>query len=58
ISAFTIAFAAGQIVGPTLTGWISDGAGGLARGLVASAVTLWIGGALASRQRPLDPAVR
>jgi predicted MFS family arabinose efflux permease len=58
ISAFTIAFAAGQIVGPTLTGWISDGAGGLARGLVASAVTLWIAAALASRQRPLDPAVR
>ena len=43
ISAFTIAFALGQIVGPTVTGWISDGAGGLARGLVASAITLWVG---------------
>ncbi|VTU12793.1 D-galactonate transporter [Variovorax sp. SRS16] len=53
ISAFTIVFAFGQIVGPTVTGWISDGAGGLARGLVASAVTLWMGAALASRQRPL-----
>ncbi len=53
ISAFTIAFALGQIVGPTVTGWISDGAGGLARGLVVSAVTLWIGSALASRQKPL-----
>ena len=53
ISAFTIAFALGQIVGPTVTGWISDGAGGLARGLVVSAITLWIGAALASRQKPL-----
>lgn len=53
ISAFTIVFALGQIVGPTLTGWISDGAGGLARGLVASAVTLWVGALLASRQKPL-----
>lgn len=53
ISAFTIIFALGQIVGPTVTGWISDGPGGLARGLVASAITLWAGAALASRQRPL-----
>lgn len=53
ISAFTIIFALGQIVGPTVTGWISDGAGGLARGLVASAAALWIGAALAWRQRPL-----
>ena len=56
ISAFTIVFALGQIVGPTLAGWISDGAGGLARGLVASAVALWIGAALAARQRPLGGA--
>ncbi len=53
ISAFTIVFAFGQIVGPTVTGWIADGPGGLARGLVASAITLWVGAALASRQRPL-----
>lgn len=53
ISAFTIVFALGQIVGPTLTGWISDGSGGLARGLVASAMTLWAGALLASRQKPL-----
>ncbi|MEJ8821991.1 YbfB/YjiJ family MFS transporter [Variovorax humicola] len=51
ISAFTIAFALGQIVGPTVTGWIADGPGGLARGLVVSAGTLWLGAALASRQR-------
>ncbi len=38
ISAFTIIFAAGQIVGPTIVGWIADGAGGLQRGLLFSAV--------------------
>jgi predicted MFS family arabinose efflux permease len=54
ISAFTIVFALGQIVGPTLTGWISDGSGGLARGLVASAGILWAGALLASRQKPLQ----
>lgn len=51
ISAFTIVFALGQIVGPTVTGWISDGRGGLAGGLVASALTLWLGALLAWRQR-------
>ncbi len=55
ISAFTIIFAFGQIVGPMVAGWISDGPGGLGRGLVASAVTLWLGAALAWRQRPLRP---
>ncbi|WP_334187753.1 YbfB/YjiJ family MFS transporter [Noviherbaspirillum sp.] len=54
ISMFTIVFAAGQIVGPTVVGWISDGAGGLQRGLVFSAVALLIGAALASRQQPLQ----
>ncbi len=53
ISAFTIVFAAGQIVGPTVVGWIADGPGGLARGLVFSACALWLGAALAWRQRPL-----
>ena len=53
ISAFTIVFAAGQIVGPTIVGWIADGPGGLARGLVFSACALWIGAALAWRQKPL-----
>jgi predicted MFS family arabinose efflux permease len=56
ISMFTIVFAAGQIVGPTVTGWISDGAGGLARGLVASAIALWMGAVLASRQHALQEA--
>lgn len=55
ISAFTIVFAAGQIVGPTVVGFIADSAGGLARGLVVSALTLWLGTALAWRQKPLPP---
>ncbi|KIQ23424.1 MFS transporter [Variovorax paradoxus] len=57
ISLFTIVFALGQIVGPTVTGWISDGPGGLARGLVASAIALWLGAVLASRQHALKEAV-
>ena len=55
ISAFTTVFAAGQIVGPTVVGWIADGAGGLERGLVFSACALWVGAALALRQRALAP---
>jgi predicted MFS family arabinose efflux permease len=53
ISAFTIVFAAGQIVGPTIVGWIADGAGGLRRGLLFSALTLLIGAMLAWRQQAL-----
>lgn len=54
ISAFTIVFAAGQIVGPTVVGWIADGPGGLARGLIYSAAALWLGALLALRQKPLS----
>ncbi len=53
ISAFTVVFAVGQIVGPTVVGWIADGPGGLARGLVYSAFALWLGALVAARQRPL-----
>jgi MFS family permease len=53
ISAFTTVFAAGQIVGPTVVGWIADGTGGLERGLVFSALALWAGAGLAARQRAL-----
>lgn len=53
IAAFTIVFAAGQIVGPALVGWLADGAGGLARGFVLSAAFLALGAALALGQRPL-----
>ena len=60
ISAFTIVFAAGQMIGPTVVGWIADGTGagnallGLQRGLVFSAVALWLGALMASRQRALS----
>jgi hypothetical protein len=37
-------------------GWIADGPGGLARGLLLSALVLWVGAALAWRQRPLVQA--
>ncbi len=53
ISAFTTVFAAGQIIGPTVVGWIADGPGGLARGLVVSAIALWLGAALAWQQKAL-----
>jgi predicted MFS family arabinose efflux permease len=53
ISAFTIAFAAGQIVGPTLVGWLADIGGGLRAGLGLSAAALALGAALALLQRPL-----
>jgi predicted MFS family arabinose efflux permease len=53
ITAFTIVFAAGQIVGPTMVGLIADGSGGLERGLVISAIALWVGAGLAWRQRAL-----
>jgi len=53
IGAFTVVFAAGQIVGPTLVGALSDGAGGLRAGLAASAALLLAGALLASRQRPI-----
>lgn len=53
ISAFTTVFALGQIVGPSVIGWIADGPGGLQRGLVFSALALFAGALLASRQRAL-----
>lgn len=51
ISAFTIVFALGQIVGPSVVGWIADGTGGLTRGLAFSAGALWLGALIALRQR-------
>lgn len=55
ISLFTTVFAFGQIVGPTIVGWIADRAGGLGHGLVFSAIALLAGALLASRQRALVP---
>lgn len=58
IGAFTTVFAFGQIVGPSIVGWIADGAGGLQRGLIFSALALLLGAVLASRQRALpNPSV-
>ncbi len=56
IGAFTIVFAAGQIVGPSLVGLVADGPGGLARGFVVSALVLAGGALLAALQRPLGSA--
>lgn len=59
ISAFTVVFAAGQIAGPTVVGWIADSMGasqnfvGLQRGLMFSAAALWLGAVVATRQRAL-----
>ena len=59
IAAFTIVFAAGQIVGPLMVGWVADGPGGLARGFACSAGVLGLGALLAWQQRrlplPLGP---
>lgn len=57
ISGFTTVFAFGQIVGPTIAGWISDSAGGLQRGLVFSALALLVGALVASQQRALPHRV-
>jgi predicted MFS family arabinose efflux permease len=57
ISAFTIVFAAGQIIGPGLVGALADGPGGLRAGLAVSAGTLLVGALLAARQ-PALPAPR
>ena len=54
ISVFTVVFAIGQIVGPTVVGWIEDGPGGLQRGLVFSAAALLLGAFVAWQQQPLE----
>jgi len=56
IGAFTVVFAAGQIVGPSLVGWVADGPGGLVRGFVVSVGVLALAALMASRQRPLAAA--
>ena len=56
ISVFTVVFAVGQIIGPTMVGWIADGPGGLQRGLLFSAAALLIGAVLAWQQKPVQSA--
>ena len=58
ISAFTIVFAAGQIVGPSLVGELADGAGGLRMGLTVSAALLAGGALVACAQRTLAHSAR
>lgn len=53
IGAFTIVFALGQIVGPTVVGWVSDHSGSLQTGLKVSAAALLLGALLAWRQKAL-----
>jgi predicted MFS family arabinose efflux permease len=55
IGLFTVVFAWGQIVGPTMVGLIADGPGGLQTGLLASAGSLGLGAILAWRQKSLAP---
>ena len=54
ISVFTVIFAIGQIIGPTMVGWIADGPGGLQRGLLFSAGALLLGAVLAWQQKPIQ----
>ncbi|NMM37768.1 MAG: YbfB/YjiJ family MFS transporter [Glaciimonas sp.] len=58
ISAFTTVFAFGQIIGPSVIGWIADGPGGLQRGLIFSALALFVGAILASRQPTLSTQIQ
>jgi MFS family permease len=53
ITVFTITFAIGQVIGPTLTGWISDQFGSLSIGLILSSCILLIGSAVAYQQQSL-----
>lgn len=50
IAAYTIVFAIGQIMGPSLVGWVADGPGGLLRGFLVSAGVLALGAGVATRQ--------
>ena len=51
LAAFTIAFAASQIIGPVLTGMVADRFGSLRPGLVGSALVLFLGAAIALAQK-------
>lgn len=52
----TLAFGAGQTLGPLAVGWISDRAGaGLAEGLTAAALALVLAAACAALQRDIRP---
>ncbi len=54
MATFTIVFAAGQIVGPTVTGWLADVYGSLRPGLGLSVGVLFAGAAVALAQREVS----
>lgn len=54
MAGFTIVFAAGQVAGPVLTGWLADRWGSLTPGLALSVVTLLAGSLLALTQHDVD----
>ena len=53
IGLFTSIFAVGQVIGPAITGLISDSKAGLAGGLMLSGAALLLGALIAIRQRAL-----
>lgn len=52
----TVAFGAGQVVGPVAIGVLNDGMGGLAGGLIASGALLSLAAICAAMQRDVDPS--
>ena len=54
MAGFTIVFAAGQVAGPVLTGWLADRWGSLTPGLALSVVTLLAGSLLALTQHDVN----
>ncbi|RYE39623.1 MAG: YbfB/YjiJ family MFS transporter, partial [Hyphomicrobiales bacterium] len=54
IALMTIAFGLGQIVGPVVTGAITDAFGSLRYALAISAAALALGAAISALQKPLQ----
>jgi MFS family permease len=54
ITAFSVVFGMGQVLGPLAVGWVADSHGGLVRGFLYSAMTLWAGALVAWLQKPLQ----
>jgi hypothetical protein len=54
IAALTVVFAAGQVIGPVVSGALSDAAGGLVTGLAFSAGILVVGVLVSSLQRSVS----
>lgn len=54
ITAFSVVFAMGQVLGPLAVGWVADSHGGLVRGFLYSAMVLWAGALVACLQKPIQ----